>query len=207
VSKFPEINHIPDRYVSLDVGFVDMSFGLFAYYDFLRAKICIQREYVSRSATTDDIARDIKRIEKEIWGSVKPFKRYSDTDLRLIADLRKLYDIKFEKTEKDAKEATINLLRTLVRDGQIEIHESCKNLILQLENGLWKTSSSGKRVFVRNEQLGHLDGIDALLYLIRNVKRNRAPTMPSNFNPHTHFDPWGEMQRKTKHKNLAAIFK
>jgi hypothetical protein len=178
VPSFPALTYQPMRYVALDVGFVDNSGAVFGYYDFHRAKVCIQREYISKGCTTDEIAEGIRTTEQELKWHMMPsdrLRRYSDVDLRLIADLQKLYGIKFRKTEKDNKEATINLLRTLVRDKQIEIHESCVNLIQQLKYGTWKTSSSGKRVFSRSLELGHLDLVDALVYLVRNIDRRNNP--------------------------------
>ena len=35
------------KYVSMDLGVRDLNVTLFAYYDFKRAKICIEREHVS----------------------------------------------------------------------------------------------------------------------------------------------------------------
>jgi hypothetical protein len=206
VKEFPPLNYIPDRYVSLDIGFVDQSVALFAYFDFTANKVCIQREYVSKAATTDDIASAIKKIERELWQGLPPYKRYSDVDLRLIADLSKLHQIKFYATAKDNKEATINMLRTMVRDGQILIHESCVNLIGQLENGLWKTSSTGKRVFQRSIEFSHLDAIDSLLYLIRNVNRVRNP-IPVDAGQY--WDPWNIRPRPETHtvSQLRKIFK
>jgi hypothetical protein len=203
VSSFPPLKYQPMRYVSLDVGFVDCSGAVFAYYDFHRAKVCVLRDYISKSATTDDIANDIRTIERELKWNTMPsdkLRRYSDVDLRLIADLQKLYNIKFRKTEKDNKEATINLLRTLIRDEQIEIHESCVNLIQQLKYGTWKISSSGKRVFARSGQLGHLDLVDALIYLIRNIDRRNNPIRGE-----TALLPWFEY--KQENPNTSALGK
>jgi hypothetical protein len=204
VSSFPPLKYQPIRYVSLDVGFVDNSGAVFGYYDFHRAKVCILREYLSKGSTTDEIAQGIRGVERDLKWNMIPadkLRRYSDVDLRLIADLQKLYNMKFRKTEKDNKEATINLLRTLMRDEQIEIHKSCVNLIQQLKYGTWKTSSSGKRVFARSDQLGHLDLVDALIYLIRNIDRRNNPIRGETallpwFDYEQHSDPSVDALRK-----------
>jgi hypothetical protein len=78
---------------------------------------------------------------------------------------------------------------------------------MQLENGLWRISSTtGKRMFQRSEALGHLDGIDSMLYLIRNLKRNKNPIPTKQLNPYTHFDPHGQMQNQSRHQKLRNLF-
>jgi hypothetical protein len=188
VAEFPKLNYQPDTYVSFDVGFTDASVALFGYYDFLRSKICIQAEFLKKGATTEELAHGILETEQRLWRSKPPYKRISDVDHRLIADFKSLYNLRFKITEKTDKESTINLLRMLINDNKIEIHESCVNLIMQLKYGSWKTSSTGKRVFQRSDSLGHVDAIDSLLYLIRNVNRSRNPIPQNNQNT---WDYWG----------------
>ena len=201
-----EIRYDPDCYVSLDPGYADNAAILFGYWDFLNARLVIQREFVASGQTTEQLANVIKRYEKDLWGSKQPYKRISDTDLRLIQDLRTLHELKFKKTEKDMKEAQINALRIMVKNRQLLIHESCENLILQLKYGQFKTSSSGRRDFKRTAKLGHCDAIDALLYLIRNINRTRNPIPQQTIDPSLQFDYWASAESSSIVNKIKKIF-
>jgi hypothetical protein len=179
----PKYGYQPAKYVGLDPGFADNAAVLFGFWDFENACLYVQREYVAKGNNTQELAAAIKRMEHELWGSIVPRKRNSDTDLRLIEDLRKLHDLRFSKAEKTEKEVRVNQLRIAIKSGQIKIHKSCTNLIQQLKLGKWKTSSSGKREFKRSVELGHLDCIDALLYLWQAIDRNYNPIPPEYIGP------------------------
>lgn len=212
VPEFSRIRHVindiqPSKYrtyyVGLDVGFSDNTAIIFGYYDFERAKAVIQGESILQKAITRDIANEIQAAEKVFFPGGAEIKRFSDIDLRLISELRIDYGIKFKATEKQNKELIINKLRLLCAEDQIEIHSSCKNLITQLENGIWKVNkSTGARTFGRSEGLGHLDAIDALLYLIRNIDLSKLP--PKEDEPKTWFDVWGEDKNK-KNNNVIQL--
>lgn len=181
-----------DAYVSMDVGFVDLTVVLFGYYDFLEAKLKILDEFVINGPemTTDYLAQNIRSYEKMNFFNdyskleVKPKLRIMDNDLKLINDLIRLHGLHFIPTKKDNKEAAVNNLRMWINDGRIEIHERCKHLIYHLKHAQWdknrkkfkhlKDSISGE---VRG---GHADGLDALIYLVRNLLETSNP-FPDNY--------------------------
>lgn len=205
-SKPFDLSFDPDTYVSLDPGFADNTALLFGYWDFPNATLDIQREFVASGQTTQELASTIKKIERDLWGGVEPYRRLSDTDLRLIQDLRTAHNLKFRKTDKDMKEAQINALRILVKNRQIRIHESCVNLRQQLRYGQFKTTASGRRDFKRSAQLGHCDAIDALLYLIRNINKTRNPIAEPYFDPTVYFDPYGAQKPSNNINKLKSLF-
>lgn len=208
VSEFDKLDYRPDTYVSLDPGFVDNAAVLFGYWDFPNATLCIQREFLSSGNNTAEIADAVKFNESMLWGNFPPYKRVSDTDLRLIKDLKDLHSLKFTKTEKDNKEAQVNVLRIMIKNRQIKIHKSCTNLISQLKYGQYKISASGNRDFKRTTELGHCDAIDALLYMIRNISKQRNPINEDTFNQYTQFDPWRDSRKQTINaKKLSRAFK
>ncbi len=84
---------------------------------------------------------------------------------------------------RDNKEAQINQLNIMVGNNQILIDPRCKTLIMQLKYGVWNKQRSE---FARTKELGHSDAIDALLYLLRNVKRNRNPVPGEHYSSATH---------------------
>lgn len=169
-----------DKYVSMDVGFIDFTFVLFAYYHFEDAVIVIEDELVVNgpSMTTDSLAEDIKDKERSLWYNKKtgqyetPTLRVSDNNLIVINDLMRLHDLTFLPTQKDNRDMQINQLRMLVQSRQIIINPRCKNLVAHLKHANWDKT---RKDFRRSEAYGHYDGIMALAYLIRNIDMNKNP--------------------------------
>ncbi len=200
------LEYMPDRLVSLDPGFADKCAILFGYWSFHDATLVIQREFVQSGQNTMEIAEAIQDVERKLWNRVPPYKRVSDTDLRLIQDLRVLHGLKFTKTDKDQKEAQINLLRIMVRRRQIRVHESCVNLLNQLQYGSWKTSASGHRDYKRTPELGHCDAIDCLLYMIRNINKNRNPIPPIKRDPYGYYAETTDVKQSKNARVLSRLF-
>lgn len=164
-----------DAYVGLDVGFNDNSGVLFAYWDFIEASLVIEDELLLNRMTTLDLATKIKEKETLLWLTKAPYSRISDTDLIVIADLSRLHGLIFTPTRKDNKEAAINNLRMLIGSNKLIIHPRCKNLIAQLHGAIW---NKNKTDFIRTTQDGHFDLVSALIYMSRNIHRNKNPFPP-----------------------------
>jgi PBSX family phage terminase large subunit len=184
-----------DFYVSGDPATVDLTHILFGHYDFMRGVLHIDDELVldgnQINITTQDIADGIVRKEKLLYttaltGEVKiPHLRVMDNSHKiLINDLFKEHGLEFIPTAKDNKEAQINKLRMMVRQGKVEIDPRCQNLIYQLKLGKWNKSRTGfdriKASSDKKFKANHCDGIDALIYMVRNVDFSRNP-YPDNY--------------------------
>lgn len=178
-----------DCYTSMDVGFRDLTFVLFAYYDFLNDKLIIEEEFTisGPKMTTEKLAEEIKAIEKTVWKnplstySVSPHLRVSDNNLILINDLQKLHRLTFIPTDKDDLHSSINHLRSLIGSGRIIINPRCKNLISHLKGGIWnKTRNKFEYSTDEEGREHHYDGIAALAYLVRNISWYRNP-YPANY--------------------------
>ena len=182
-----------DFYTSMDVGFRDLTAVLFAYYDFREATLVVMDELIldGPAMTTEVLANELKLLETDLFydhefnEKVDPYLRVSDNDLKLINDLHKLHDLFFIATEKTKKEAHVNNMRIWFANGRIRIHERCKHLIYHLEYGQW---DKNRREFKRLKDLketgikgGHVDTIDALSYLIRNIEESHNP-YPDDYN-------------------------
>lgn len=174
-----------DAYVSMDIGGKDMTALLFAYYDFAKAKIIIEDEYVvPKKPLTDDIALNVKRIESTLWinkyGEVKPpLLRIADNNnIILLNDLGVKHHLVFLPTLKDNADAALNNMRMLLKSGKIIINPKCKYLISHLKSAIWNKSRNS---FARSLDKGHFDTIHALIYLCRNVNMNKNP-YPNNYN-------------------------
>lgn len=104
----------------------------------------------------------------------------SDTDARVIMDLREMHGLHFTPAnKKDSMEMGVNLVRTMISGGQLEIHESCELLRHQLRNGTWNKA----RTDLARTSAGHNDLVAALVYLCRAVDRQRSP-FPEGYRVH-----------------------
>jgi hypothetical protein len=175
-----------DSYVSMDVGFNDLTAALFGYWDFANAALVIEDELSLNRMTTEHLAAGIKAKEKAHFPK-PPLVRVSDTDLIVIHDLNELHNLGFIPTAKDDKEAAVNLLRLLVAKEKLWVHPRCTGLISHLKYGVWNKARSQ---FDRAEGYGHFDFVDALVYLVRNLRREKNP-YPHNLglSDFTHFIP------------------
>lgn len=205
VDAFPQYPYPLDSYVGIDPGWSDNCGIVFCQYDFERSKVLVLGEDLLSGATTSEISEAITAGEKKHFpASISRIKRYSDTDARLVCDLRKLYNLKVTASLKDNKELAVNFLRTLVAEGRLEIHSSCVNLISQLRYGVWKTSkTTGKREFSRSKELGHLDLLDALIFCTRNINYNHNPIPTVKIN-HPFYGP--QYNQNDKYQSLKNLF-
>lgn len=173
-----------DSYTVVDLGYVDNTGMLFAYYDFLAAKIIIEDEALFNKPNSTKIAEIVKEKEKANWefgGTVKePFKRVIDGNDITISDLNQPpHSLKFIKTRNDDLQAAVNETRVAIQNEQIIINPRCVNLIPEMKYGVW--DRSGKK-FARSdeESRGHFDLLACLIYLIRNTNKQKNPIPPGH---------------------------
>lgn len=174
-----------DCYVAMDVGVRDLTVVLFAYYDFLNGNVIIEDEYVVNGSnmTTEIVANKIREKEKSLWGNPgqddykEPYIRVADnSNLILINDLNILHNIRILPTQKDNKEAAVNLVRMKIGSKNIIINPKCKTLIYHVKHATWDKSRAS---FSRTSADGsHFDAVDALIYLIRNIIFSKNPYPP-----------------------------
>lgn len=168
-----------DKYVSMDIGFKDLTVALFGFYDFENAMLVIQDEIVINGPelTTQKLADEILKKEDKLWTSPltgeldKPYMRISDNNLIVINDLAKLHNLYFTPTEKQNKDASINQLRMMIENRQIRINPRCVTLINHLKLATW---ASTKKDYIRTNG-HHFDALDALVYLVRNMSFSHNP--------------------------------
>jgi hypothetical protein len=165
------------RLESLDSGVRDMTAGLFAYYDFDRATLCIEDEFAiqGHKVTTKNIAaicRDKEATHR--YGTDYPVHlRIADNDnLILIQDLGTEYGLHFAPTSKDSLHAMVNKVKIWFQNNRIEIHPRCVRLISACQAGIW---DKHRKEFARSDIHGHYDLISALVYMVRNVPETINP--------------------------------
>src|SRR3990172_1713837 len=106
-----------------------------------------------------------------------PYKRVCDVDPRMVGDLAVHYAINFEQTAKDDPEAARNEFRLGFTQDRYEIWaETCPNLVKQLRSGVWNELRTD---YERSPTLGHLDVMQAAIYLTRNVMWKLNPHPPA----------------------------
>lgn len=172
---YTDYHRFYQSYVGMDIGTKDLTVVLFGYYDFKRAKLCIEREFKINGPqmTTPVLAENIKRIESEIFKTKSEINRIADNNnLLLLQDLGYLHDCHFIPTSKDSLEAMVNEMRIWFANKRIEISEQCPLLLESIAFGFWNDSRSE---FGRSATLGHFDAIAALMYLIRNIDVTTNP--------------------------------
>lgn len=171
IVKYHEPPKYRDRYVGLDVGWKDGMAAVFGYYDYNQEKLIIEDEYLVFKKTTDVVAAGIRQKEIELWADAQPYLRISDNNLQFIADLNSKGNMSFIPTAKDHKELQINRLREWIRLRKIVIHPRCKRLVTQLASTTWNK----QRTSYERTPEGHGDLLDALVYLVRNVRKTKNP--------------------------------
>lgn len=170
------------RYTAMDLGVVDFTAILFAYYDFKKACLVVEDETQIRGPemTTDKLALLIKQKEFENWGTSKVRLRIADNNnLLLLNDLSAMHALPVMATNKDELPAMINEVRMLVKQGRLIVHPKCKMLLGCLKYGIYNDSKI-KREFARSKVYGHYDHLAALVYLVRNLDQNTNP-IPNNY--------------------------
>jgi hypothetical protein len=177
-----------DAYVSGDVGVKDLTVYIFGYYNFKEATLYVMDEWVMNGPemTTEHIANAIK-VKEEMHFTYPngrrlfPLRRVMDNDLKLITDLNRLHGITFMATKKDNKAAQINELKIMFQEGRIKIHPRCKHVIYHTENAQWKKGHIGREFDHLPDSIdgeikgGHVDALDSLVYMIRNILYNHNP--------------------------------
>lgn len=202
---YPRPRHF-DTYVGLDLGFNDNTAVLFGYWDFLKQELVIEDELVVRGKNSKEIVEEAKLIEERLWGAKKPYMRIGDNDRQQLYDMLTLCDYSVLPTRKDDKLAAINALRLRINAGKIKIKERCKKLRYQLKVGLW---NQRKTDFERGDNVGHLDAVDSLIYLHRNLNTTRNP-FPANegMSPETHWiNPHVSGSQGTDQEALKTAFR
>lgn len=183
-----------DSYVAMDLGFDDLTFLVFGYFDFLADKVIIQDEicydFKQKETSVRQLTKLISEKEHNLWynkitNELKvPHMRVSDLNpivtneiYAASKDLNIFPTIHFTNSRKDDKAAAISNLRKLLGSEKVIISPKCKNLIRHLENVRWR-SLTNKTDYARSADEGHYDGVDALIYLTRMMNYSKNPFPP-----------------------------
>lgn len=162
---------------SLDFGgTVDKHGVVLTYWDFERAKLCVYDErFLEKNTATEQIKQATIQMEEsaektlserkvKLWLGDRP-RRVSDCPGQILVDLRNLgFNVRTPEKQKGSWEAGINAIRVALQNDQIEIDPRCVWLIATLDVGQY---AANRKDFERNDALGHLDLLSALIYAWR----------------------------------------
>lgn len=160
-----------DPYVTMDIGFHDLTAVLFAYYDFANGLIVVEDEYVTQRTTSAEIVANLREREQALWHR-DAYQRFGDAPEIVLADMSNTHRYHVAPTPKDDKDAAVNALRLAVSEGKLIIHPRCEHLRNHLRHAVW---NSQRKSYERSGDMGHFDCVDAAVYLVRNVVRSRNP--------------------------------
>ena len=163
----PQPGHDAVRYVSVDVGYEDLSVAIFAYYDYKDDIIWVQDELVMQQATTDELALAVYNKEAALWGGVPAYRRIADGQNITVATMSKIGG-EYSAPRKTTLHAMVNGLRVALQQGRVLIDPRCRTLAKHVRNARWNTA---RTKWVRNKMFGHFDGLAALNYLQLSVDR------------------------------------
>lgn len=214
-----------DGYEALDLGFSpDPSLVLFAWYDFPRSLLYIERELETRGRTVAQLAEAWKAMTKEQWGHDgfdgtllaladvleelpeylrrklhssaprQPFLRVGDDDAMILAELVQTHGLAVLPTRKDEKHLAVDALNNIIVQERIAVHPRCAITIRQFGSTLWNRQRSEWQ----RTKLDHGEAVDAAVYMARNVRWQRD-ARPATNAP----EQWG---RKPKQSAWSAAF-
>jgi len=174
--------------VSMDIGWRDKTHSLLFYVDFEAQKLVVEDEIWVNYTTQGQLVDLHRQKEPELWdhnevAHISKLRRIADSQMISIQSFPVDFGFKVEPAIKHDAEASLASLRRNIQEHKIIVHPRCKQLIYQLDNGIYNDKRSE---FVRSEALGHCDGIKALQYANRQARWSDNP-FPDKILPRNKF--------------------
>lgn len=177
LDRDPQVYEQDMRYSGLivaDYGIVDQAGILGCWYDHLENKLVVECEHAEKAMGLRKFKETLDSIEEVLVDWCEPVDYCVDVFEQAGFELRHEYMLSFRRPSKGKLEDQVGVLRNAVANNRVVINPNCKQLILQLEQGLWKDTEKIKD-FERTEQFGHLDLVAALTYAVKFCPWGRRP--------------------------------
>ena len=168
-------------YTSMDIGGSSFTAIVYAYYDWDKAMLIVEREWQSaqNTVTSDVIATEVKTTQAALgYEDDKTTNIADNNNIILLQDLFNEHSLAFYPTAKDNLAAQVNKVKRWMKEGRVLIHEDCVGLIGCINGATW---NNDRTKLSRSKHFGHYDLLMALVYLIRNIDE-------SEDNPETVYD-------------------
>jgi len=168
-------------YMGVDLGLVDNSAFISAYWDHNRNKLVVVDEYFTRGKSLAQLAEVFTTQQDRLVPYMFDSDHIKSTvDVFEIAafSLRKDHGLRFVRPIKHQVEDSIALLRKWLAEDKIEILPSCVNLVRELAFTEWDSRKTVNKDLARNNT-GHGDGLMALCYLCWSVNTRYRPGFAS----------------------------
>jgi hypothetical protein len=185
---------------AIDLGYIDHTGVVFAYYDFPRGKIVILDELLMNKSTSAEIVTAVTAKEKELFGNIPVSNRVIDAPPLTIADLNATHRFSCHAPQKGDLHANVNRVRIDLEANTFIIHPRCRQLITQIQFATWDKT---KTKFSRTSSGGHWDLAAAMIYLAKHADRRTNPA-PPGYGWDT-YNSWGvPRQHQNETRNVMA---
>ena len=165
-------------YVSGDHGVVDLTVLHLGIVDWRKGIFYFVKEIVLRGkdeAYLSNFAANIKEIQEESKLVSQEQTTRVDCFESIRVSLLRDHGVSVSAPAKHNLEGGIGVLRSALADGKVKIHESCKQLITDLEFSLWKDTESDTRKIERTDMTAHFDAGMSAVYGVRSANFTRRP--------------------------------
>lgn len=184
-SKHVKPYRAPDQcnwHVTIDWGGVrDLTVALLHTYEFMNDIDMVWDEMMwPANTSTDKIHEDLMRWEHDYY----IHSRWGDMPGQVQVDLSNQFDYQINMPQKSDWKASVNNMAVRFSTDKILIHPRCTFLQKSCRAGMFNKNRTD---FDRNTDLGHCDGLAALMYAIRSQDRSNPYTPESGRNDNVFF--------------------
>ena len=160
--------------VSVDAGLNDNTFMIFGYHDHVRDLYVVRGIWVDNYQSFDVIVNAYHEGVAKYLTDDCFLPPENVLDIFEIArhTLNVDYGWITRPPTKARVEETIAFLRDCFKNNKVVIFPECKELIFELENGVWKDN---RKDIERTGELGHADGVMALAYAVKSCNWGARP--------------------------------
>lgn len=174
-----EIPQLYQYFLCADTGVADNTAILIGYLDHHNSRLVIEEELVQNNINLTTIAGEILYIKNKYT----KFTYDEDCGMLVIIDafagehkeFREIHGIQHNNPIKGKVLDNIAHLRSALQNDKILISHTCKRLIWELNNCVWKESISENKQIKRDSEQKHGDAIMALTYMLRAVNWRFRP--------------------------------
>lgn len=158
--------HMCKLQITIDWGGVrDKTVALLHTHEFTQnVDLVIDERVWPANTPTSEIIRGLR----ELAGDKEIFRWAADVPGQLQVDLQSAYDLAVTIPQKSDWQASVNAMSVRFSTDKILIHPRCLFLRQSCRGGLFNKNRTD---FERNEALGHMDGLAALMYAVRTQDR------------------------------------